>query len=270
MYFKQSVKKPTGSSPGAASPKDPNVTIMDAQDILSFPSRDGKGVKMEGNFVMKEGAAMIQLYMTASKIKPTWESEGDEDAISIKRKFEGEHPGDALEINEFIQNWLGKDVIIIFGSCKDKDKRVYGSPCAPLQLKPSSEDSNEGRKKIMVFEQFTATNDVPAFYYGTLSFADPKPTGTEVTVKESRYKVAALDATAPITFKSVALEHGDIVTLIGSGGSDPAVLSPSDNTATVPVLLKEGASWTALPNAVINLSVFKAGAKTMLLEVSRG
>ena len=270
MYIKQTVKKPTGASPGAASPKDPNVTIIDVNDILSFPKRDTRGVKMEGNFVMKEGATMIQLYMTASKIKATFESEGEEDAISFKPKFEGEHPGDSLEVNEFIQNWMGRDVIIIYGSCSSKDKRVYGSPCAPLQLKPTSQDDNEARKKTFVFEQFAATNQVPGFYEGSLSFAEPKATGAEITVKEYRYKVAPLDATAPITFKSVALEHGEIVTLIGSGGADPAVLSASDNTAAVPVFLKEGASWTALPNAVINLQVYKAGAKTMLLELSRG
>lgn len=165
---------------------------------------------------------------------------------------------------------MGRDVIIIYGSCSSKDNRVYGSPCAPLQLKPTSQDDNEARKKTFVFEQFAATNQVPGFYEGSLSFAEPKATGAEITVKEYRYKVNPLDATAPITFKSVALEHGEIVTLIGSGGADPAVLSASDNTAAVPVFLKEGASWTALPNAVINLQVYKAGAKTMLLELSRG
>jgi len=208
--------------------------------------------------------------MTASKFKASFESEGDEDAISFKPKVEGEHPGDSLEINEFIQNCMGKDMIIIYGSCNDKEKRVYGSPCAPLQLKPSSQDDNEARKKMFVFEQFAATNFVPGFYYGSLAFAEPKATGADITVtKDSHYKVASLDTTAPITFKSVALEHGSIVTLVGSGGSDPAVLS-SDDKASVVVVLKEGASWTALPNAVINLQVFKAGTKTMLFEVSRG
>ena len=50
LYIKQSVKKPTGSSPGAASPKNPNVTLVDAADILQFPKYDGKGVRMVGNF----------------------------------------------------------------------------------------------------------------------------------------------------------------------------------------------------------------------------
>lgn len=270
MYIKQSVKKPTGASPGAASPKDPNVTIIDVTDILTFPERDAKGVRMEGNFVLKEGATMIQIYMTASKIKATFESEGEEDAISFKPKFEGEHPGDSLEINEFIQNWMGRDVVIIYGSCSDKDKRVFGSPCAPLQLKPTSQDDNEARKKVFSFEQFAATNRVPGFYFGSLSFAEPTQTGAAVTVtKDTRYKIASLDTTAPITFSSVALDHGETISLIGSGGSDPAVLSPDDSTP-ISVVLKEGASWTALPNAVIHLQVFKAGAKTILFEVSRG
>lgn len=89
MYIKQSVKKPTGASPGAASPKDPNVTIIDVNDILSFPKRDTRGVKMEGNFVMKEGATMIQLYMTASKIKATFESEGKRTLFPSNQSLKG-------------------------------------------------------------------------------------------------------------------------------------------------------------------------------------
>lgn len=271
MYIKQSVKKPTGASPGAASPKDPNVIIIDTADILQWPTRNGKGVKLEGNFVLREGASMIQIYMTPSKSKPTWESEGDEDAISIKQKFEGEHPGDELEINEFIQNWLGTNLVVIYGGCNDKYRRVLGSQCAPLQLKPSSQDDNEGRKKMMLFEQFAATNQVPGFYEGALSFAEPTAVSANIAVtQDTRYKVASLDTTAPIKFTSVALEHGAYISLIGSGGTDPAVLSSStDDTDPVQVYLEGGANWTALNNAVINLRVFKSGGKTILFEVNR-
>lgn len=271
MYFNKSVKKPTGtSSPGASSPKNPNVTIIDVEDIIQFPKTDANGVKMQGNFVLREGATMVQVYMTSSSIKPTYESEGNEDEVSLKHKFEGSHPGDSLEIAEFIQNWLGRNVVIIYGSCSDKSQRVLGTPCAGLQLKPSSQDDNEARKKMMVFEQFASTDKVPAFYEGTLSFTEPTPTGASVSVKkDTRYKVSALEKTAPIKFTDVAQPHGTIITLIGGGGTDPAVLATSAEEDTIKVFLEGGANWTALTNSVINLQVFKAGAKTMLFEVSR-
>jgi hypothetical protein len=41
--------------------------------------------------------------------------DGDEDSISLKHKFEGEHPGNELEIAEFIQNWTGEPCIVIHG-----------------------------------------------------------------------------------------------------------------------------------------------------------
>lgn len=270
MYIKQSVKKPSAPSPGASAPKDPNLTIVDVEDILQWPVRDGKGVKMQGNYVLAGGASMIQLYTTPSKTKPTWESEGDEDAISIKQKIEVEHPGDELEINEFIQNWMGKNVIVIYGSCIDPYRRVLGSRCAPLQLKPSSQDDNDGRKKMITFEQFAATNQVPGFYEGSLSFEEPKATGASVAVTEAgNYKVASSDTTTAIEIASVTAEHGSTIALIGSGGTEPSVLSPTANTDPIQVLLKNGANWTALTDAVINLEVFKAGATTYLIEVSR-
>jgi hypothetical protein len=58
-------------------------------------------------------------FMTSSKIKAPYESDGDEDSISLKHKFEGEHPGNELEIAEFIQNWTGEPCIVIHGSCED-------------------------------------------------------------------------------------------------------------------------------------------------------
>lgn len=269
IYIAQSVKKPTGSSPGAASPKNPNVTLVDAADIIQFPKYDEKGVKMIGNFVLKEGAQMIQVYMTASTHKPLYESEGEEDAISFKHKFEGSHPGDSLEINEFIQNWMGRDVIVIYGSCNDEYKRVLGTPCAPLQLKPSSQDDNEARRKNLLFEQFASVDRVPGFYQGDLAFAEPETTGANITASKSIYRVNSSEATAPIKFTAVNLDHGSQVTLIGSGGTDPFVLGASEASDPVTVFLANGSNWTALKDSVIHLQVFKSAGKTILFEVGR-
>src|SRR6478609_1808988 len=131
-YIRQNVTKPLGKSPGASAPKEPNVTIVATDDILTWPSRDDKGVNIVGSFGMKDNAKMIQLYCTPSKIKASFESDGEEDSISILQKFEAEHPGNELAISEFVQNWLGVNCIIIYSSCVDDFRKVLGTKCAPL------------------------------------------------------------------------------------------------------------------------------------------
>lgn len=267
MYIKQSVRKPQGNkSPGASAPKEPNITIIDVDDILVHPERDGKGVLMLGSYVMKPNANMIQLYLTPSKTKASYESEGDEDAQSFKQKVEGEHPGNELEIAEFVQNWTGRNCIIILGSCADNFRKVYGSKCAPLQLKPSLQDDNEARKHMMVFEQASATGYVPGHYLGELVLENPTVAATVdlvVSPTTLMQKLPALATTDEISFTSITAEADSIVTLIGSGGAAPATLADGAN-----VMLKGGANWTALEGAVIQLKVF-GGATKKLVELSR-
>lgn len=272
MYIAKSISKPGGISPGAAAPKEPNVTIVKVDDILSFPMRDSGNVKMLGNFVMKSGAKMYTFYQTASKFKASYENEGEEDTITYTQKVEAEHPGDSLDINEFISNWTGQNVIIIFGSCTDSFRKVYGTKCAPLQLKASSQDDNDARKKMLTFEQYAKSGFLPGHYLGELSFTEPYEAATAAfDINETngyQYRIPALDVTAAISFTALDLEDGAIVTLIGSGGDDPATLS-SAVAGQATVILKAGSDWTALQNAVINLQVFDAGGTTYLIEVSR-
>lgn len=273
MYVNTNVFKPTGKSAGAAAPKDPNVMIIATKDILTWPTRDSKGVLILGNFVLKPNAKAISVYMTSSKIKAPYESDGDEDSISVKHKFEGEHPGNELEINEFVANWMGEPCIIIHGSCSDNFRKVAGTKCAPLQLKPAGQDDNDGRKHMLVFEQFAKTAWLPGHYTGTVPTADPfaVPAVTAVAVNATngaQYKLPATAVTASIAFSDASLSHGDIITLIGGGGAGPATLATgvTDKKA----ILKDGIAWVALENAVIHLQVFNNGALTFFVELSRG
>lgn len=266
-YISKSVLKPRGNkSPGASAPKEPNVTIVEVDDISYFPLRDGKGVLMQGSFVMKPNANMIQVYMTPSKSKASFESEGDEDAQQFKHKFEGEHPGNELEIAEFVQNFTGRNVIVIYGSCSDTFRKVLGSKCAPLQLKPSLQDDNDARKHMLVFEQAAASGYVPGHYTGEIVLDEPfAAVGSALTIADDKLmqKLAATAAETDITVTSITAEADRVVTLIGSGGLVPATLEPAAN-----VLLKGGANWTALEGAVIHFKVFE-GATKMLIEVGR-
>lgn len=273
LYIKKSVKKPVGISAGSAAAKEPNVTVIDVDDILLFPPCDENGVRMLGSFGLKPGAKMYQFYSTQSKISAPYESDGDEDSINIAQSFDAQHPGNELEIKEFIQNWLGKNVVIIHGSCQDPWREVMGTPCAPLQLSPSKQDNNDGRFHMLKFKSFAKTALLPKHYEGALLFDAPfnvvLTTAVGVnTANGSFYKLPSLATTALIGFSEISLAHGKLIQLIGGGGADPATLVTG--VADKKAILKNGATWTGLENAFINLRVFTAGAMTFLIEESRG
>jgi len=266
--FKQ-IKK---TASGSAAAKDPNVTIVAVKDIVTWPARDSKKVLMEGAFTLAVNPKIAEIYLTSSSIKAPYESDGDEDAISLKQKFEGSHPGSQLEINEFIAEWLGEPCIIIYGSCQDAFRKVVGTKCAPVQLKPSGQDDNDARKHMLVFEQFAKTEWLPGHYLGQLPSVTPFTVVSSTAVALSPangyvYQLPSLAVTASIAIATSTLEHGDVITLIGGGGVAPATLASgvTDKSA----LLAAGSTWTGLAGATLNLKVFKAGAVTLFVEQSR-
>lgn len=273
MYIKQNVFKPAGVSPGSAAAKEPNITIIDVDDIVLFPPSDNNGVKLVGNFGLKLGAKMYQFYSTKSKTSAPYESDGDEDSINISQSFDAQHPGNELEIKEFIQNWLGKNVIILHGTCQEAWREVMGTPCAPLQLMPSKQDNNDGRFHVLKFKAFAKTALLPKHYEGSLLLDSPFEvvSSTAVPLNATNgafYKLPSLAVTAAIAFSEINLEHGKVIQLIGGGGAGPATLSTgvTDKKA----ILKDGTTWVGLEGAVINLQVFNNGAITFLVELSRG
>lgn len=263
----------TKKGSGAAAPKDPNVIIIATKDILTWPARDPKKVKMLGNFGLTANPKIAVVYMTASKTKAPYESEGDEDSQTIKQSFEGEHPGDELEINEFIADWLNEPCIIIHGSCQDPFRKVVGTKCAPVQIKPSGQNDNDARKHMMKFEQYAKSEWLPGHFTGAVPTTDPfaVPVVTAVTVNEANgnlYQLPELATTAAITFAAIGLAPGSIVTLIGGGGSDPATLT--SGVTDKKAILIGGTTWVGLKGAVIHLEVFNNGGLTFLIEKYRG
>lgn len=268
-FIRVNAPKPEGISSGSAKAGKGKVYLALVEDILSWPDRDGKGVKMLGNFTFKPGRSWHHVYMTPSKQDRSWESEGEEDAISITQKFVGVHPGDALESAEFVQQWLGKSVIVAEEFCDGSPINIIGTPCAPLSLQPSFTGNNESTGFTMTFQAYAKTNMLPGYYYGDIVEGAPfevvdnealalsEANGTQYLLVE--------DADADtIAVATNTLDHGTVVSLIGQGGSSPATLATGSG-----VLLKNGTTWTALENAVINLMVFYDGTTRTLVEQSR-
>ena len=271
--LKINLAAPGGISSGAGSGKD-QVVILLADDTTVYPPRDANGVKMLGNFVVKPNAKMITIYTTKSKGEAPVTTDGDEDSISIKQMFNCQHPGNRLEVKEFVQNWLGKNVYILHKSCQDDFYEVMGTPCAPLQLKPEKTDTNDARFWALKFEAFAKSAYVPGHYEGELILDAPfaVSAATDVPMLEengTQYKLPATSTTTAIGVDGIDLAHGTYVTLIGSGGSTAATASQG-TAGDVTLVLKSGTAWTALEGAVLQLQVFKAGATTYLFELSRG
>lgn len=278
MYIAKSVAKPGGISPGSASPKKPNVTIFDFDDVAYMPPRDANGIVVTGNIIMKQGKSMHQVYMTRSKTSAPYESDGEEDSMNIKQSFEGQHPGNKKEIREFVQNWLGKNVGIIHETC-DGSKDMVGTLCAPLQLKPSGQDNNDGLFHMLKFEAFATSALLPAIYQGALPLMQPTdiaavdPIEVNTLLTGSFLKLPPFAVTEAIGLKWSSIENGGLITLFGSGGVAPATLVEgpgSGDPGVCNVLLKNGTPWVALDGAFITLQAYSAGTVNYFLEKDRG
>lgn len=271
--MKVNLTKATGvSSPGAAAPKN-EIIIFEFLPGFVFPPSDPGGVKIQGNFVLPGGDTMITLYSTKSKTEASMETEGDEDSQSFKSMFKAQHPGNSKEVKEFVQFWTGKNVGVMHKACGENYYEVMGTPCAPLQLKSAKKDDNDGRSWTLNFEPFAKSGFVPKIYEGTVVVADPFAV-TDVDqvpllkANGTQYQIPALAVTDVIEVNGIDLDHGTIVSLIGSGGVAPATLA-SAASGDVTVMLANGTAWVALNKAVIHLRVFDAGATTYLIEMSR-
>lgn len=270
MYTRKNLVNP-GSGKGAPVAKDPNVIIAYADDILTTPPRDGNGVKQLGDYIFKPGATMYKFYMTPSKQDAKYESEGDEDELGFKQMFSASHPGNSLEVNEFVMDALGRGLVIFFGDCTSTHKVVFGTPCSPMKLKPGFQMNNDATKHTFEFEQYTRTALVMAHYFGNLVFA--APTDTDVTVdvtiaNGNQFNIEELAVTAAIEVATIDQPTGAHITFIGQGGADPAVLSNGASTAAT-YILKDGTAWTALENASITFEVIDDGTTVFLVERNR-
>lgn len=268
MALRHSAPRPAKGSPGAAKLPKPLHTIVALEDIQAWPLRTDGSVMMYGDFVMKSGCKMEQFYGTASKFDGSYESDGEEDAQSVAHKAVIEHPGDEVASEDFAQNWLGVPCIIISDFCDGSPKRVIGTDCAPVQMKLGFTQTADKTGFTFTFEAFAKTNWLPGRYTGNIILAAPYdvPDPEAIVFSPSngtQYKLPADAAGAAIAADSITLPAGTIVTLHGSGGTDPSTLS-----ASATVLLTSG--WTALDGAFISLEVYESNSTMYLIERNRG
>lgn len=170
MYTKVSIPKNSDGA-GAATIKNPTVIIMDAEDILSEPTREVGNTEQVGNYVLKEGAKAVGVYATPSSIHPTEESQGEVDARSCLKGVEYDHPGDSVAIANHTEAFMNKGVVILVTECNGAAGgrvRSIGSKCNPLYLQPEYTNDNEATRRHFVWKQNQGDKFVIPTYAGTI------------------------------------------------------------------------------------------------------
>jgi len=269
-YVKVSVPKP-GNNKGVGGDKKDLITFIDLADILTFPSRDGNGVVITDNIVMNENAYAVKVYATTTSIKITHETEGDEDARGIIQGLEFAHPGDEDSIEEFLTNWMNRDVIAVVENCSTNKKKLLGTACAPLQFEVASEDSKDMNKSTLTLKSKQKSSFRAANYQGTLTYADATDTvaadatSIDLTNGEGRYQLTDGSVSSVEITTATNATDGKVYTIVGSGGTYPSTITDSAD-----FLLANGTTWTAIANAELTVKAFKDGAASWkFIELSR-
>lgn len=269
MYTKVNVGRPATQNAGSGGNRKDRVVFIDLDDVQTFPARDAAGVRITDNIVMKAGKYGVEVYGTITTMSDGFTTEGDPDKRGFMPNVSFEHPGDSLEILEFIQNWTNKNIAVILQKCDGTIKKLYGSPCAPLQLNPEAVNSNEENRNTLALESIVKSQSVPAIYEGTITLAtatgvfaadDATPSVANGT---GRYELTANTAANEITELDDA-SNGQLYTLVGMGGSNPSTV-----TASGDFILANGTTWTATSGATLTVRAMAVSGGFKFIEVSR-
>ena len=268
---------------GAGAPKfnnDKLVWLIPAALVDVFPDTDDKGVRLQGNIVLQNNAFAIPMYATGSTKDYAADVQGEEDAENFKLTFKANHPGDEIEATEFAVNYLGEGFVIVFDKCKSNGTRkVLGSDCHPLKLKPGFKGNKDKTGFEFSFEQTTGSRSMHFEYAGSVITEEslaPSQASTALKFLEENVNLVKINvgtAASVAAITTVGKNTGDIVTLLGqdSDATKAATLS-SANIATatgVVVLLKDGVAWKSLADSTISFMVFKTNTHTFLQETYR-
>lgn len=261
-----------GANPGIPTPKRGEAISVLTDDVQTWPTLNEDGVTWDGNFVFKPGAGFLKTYMTPSTQKALLESSGSPDAYGTKGKYEGEYPGTPKEAIIWAKKHNSRGFVIFYGGCDSEEFKTMGTKCLPMVLQISMEDNNEKNFMSLTFEQEMINDQYIRFYSGTVDTETENVIVATANVALAKangaiYQLPTTAVTDEIVVTASDFDKGAVVSLIGGGGAAPLTLENQPD-ATVGILLKDAATWTALPGAVINLEVVKAD-KTYLVEVSR-
>lgn len=258
-YISKNIPRPTKAGAGAREQIKNLIYVIPLDAIQTTPSRDSQGVKIVGNYVLKPGKYVEGIYATSSTIKLSKTSDGDEDAMGFTHGVEFGHPGDEVEINEFIQNRNNVPCIIAvgIGNCSNPSHyKIYGGCDNPLTVSVETTNDNEKTMQLMKFDAKVKTKNVPGFYFGTFPTDTVKTipadtTTPDVALGNGNYEIAPNTAVTEI----IDLQNGthdQVVTLVGKSDTNSSTINQGGSFQ-----LKEGAMFTLTQDESITLRAFQ-------------
>lgn len=139
-----------------------------------FPDRAANGVSISDNIILKDGIKALGIEATAKTITRNDNSEGETDAKGWIQSLSLVHPGDDVEVNAFLQEWLNEEIIAISKDCGDgAGTRLHGTLCNPLEMSVEEQDSQEGIGKTINLGSSQRGKYKSAHYTGDLPEVAP-------------------------------------------------------------------------------------------------
>lgn len=155
-YTKVSIPKFEAGA-GAPIPKESNILIFLASDVLTMPSKVPGGVVSASALVLKEGAKGIGIYVNPISIARNDNQEGDANTETAgwRANVACSRPGDDEHFAAWKQQHLNEGVIIMTRECgESKGTRLHGTPCNPMYMSGVEEQDNaEGKMTPLTFVQ---------------------------------------------------------------------------------------------------------------------
>lgn len=267
MYIKTDIPK-IGTNPGRGLKPKSMITLIDVDDIQSFPPRDSKGVLLDGAIVLKPGKYGIKIYATQETVAVNSPSEGEADNEGFVPELKFLHPGNHQLIREFKANMIGKNLIGILDYCNGGRKDLFGSPCEPMRMQVAYSGDKDKNTNEITLKQAVKGNDI-AIYEGSVPYAEPLKVvaagATTIPLEgEGEYQLTGGTTAAAITAATGAT-HGMMFTLLGApSGTAPSI------AASEKFILKDGAAWTGSAGSQITFQAIKSSASAFtFVEKSR-
>ena len=164
-YTQVSIPKTPGG--GAAVAKKDRISIFDVDTVATDVTRDFGNTTTAGPLTLDTGAKGITIQVSRASVSCGYEQSGDVDAKVFADRVEFDYPGDSVALENFVEAFANKGVIIIVQSC-DGATKIYGRECTPLVLTPEHTDSKEGLRSHLAFAQEVGDLYVPRVYNGTI------------------------------------------------------------------------------------------------------
>ncbi|UJF29881.1 hypothetical protein L0B70_00365 [Kaistella sp. 97-N-M2] len=139
---------------GGPAIKSRYAFLIYLDDIAYLPPTNDKGVRMEGDILLKENCTMMPLYLTSSSQEFSYDTLGDDDEKSYKVKFSGNHPGTELEALEFAKNMIEQPFLVLIPACIPADPwKLLGEITNPLIFTSSHKATKDSSRFTFNFEQ---------------------------------------------------------------------------------------------------------------------